>query len=743
MVQESILGKRNLLYEMLLKLSGIEKRVTLSIEELESELSVIQEIFSPYLTALPTFLEKLMTVMYHYLIENIGLEKIRDKKILDYACQAFEEVTFEQEELNRAKEVLLKALYNQRQFLEGTQIVVEEEKEDLDQLIQFLLIAFNRLDKKLDKFLTKTPVSQDREFKKIIKETRDVIDLISMAEFAEDQVQEVISRIKNLNIKLKYKDASFTFALIVRGFKAGRISLQKFQTLLKTKVRVELIRAILIRTLEIYGSQTLAQIEEKTEISSKQLFKNCIMLLDRKEIIINELDHELQYDVPREYPKLHRFISKETLKLKKNRAKLPVLSQSLLAAILSTANAILEKLSKIGELADKIYQEEKENLKQLLNRFNKATGSKGQVQKVIAQKERIAALIESYNMFRLKMVHEKEPYLIEGFEREAKEKKLDNFISTIMKIDYERGLLISILKASGPLSIIDLTRLSGLPPNKVVRHILKMTRDKHLIIKGTENNYFLYDVLRSLSKFEKKFLEAYYPLINSMKAYLNFARFESIKLDDLTKLASNLQKFIDSLSKLITLEQSDEIQLEIQVQVRQTNEILNLCKKLNEKLPKSRSRFDLTKSAMMPLPRIEGEYEDLIEPHYLVGFGEIEWDINKCLACASCREICPEKAIELVNEWDLPATFKMTEQDMEILPENRRKLILLIRNLAVKKPSKIIKLPKETLGFGKIQYNPLSCIACRKCEERCPNNALTFHEFWNFPEIMKTLMEEK
>ena len=146
---------------------------------------------------------------------------------------------------------------------------------------------------------------------------------------------------------------------------------------------------------------------------------------------------------------------------------------------------------------------------------------------------------------------------------------------------------------------------------------------------------------------------------------------------------------------------------------------------------------------MMPLPRTDEEHADLLDPSYLVGFGNIEWDINKCLACASCQEICPEAAVTLTNEWDLPATFEMPDDSIEELPENRKHLVKLIKKLAVKKPAHSIFLPKDTLGFGKIDYNPLICIACRKCEERCPNTALKFHEFWNFPQIMKTLLEEK
>ena len=168
--------------------------------------------------------------------------------------------------------------------------------------------------------------------------------------------------------------------------------------------------------------------------------------------------------------------------------------------------------------------------------------------------------------------------------------------------------------------------------------------------------------------------------------------------------------------------------------MEQMSPILGRCQQLKDRIPETHSKLDLTKLAMLPLPRVDEEHADLVDPEYMVGFGDIEWDINKCLACASC-------AVNLINEWDLPAIFKMSDDQIKDLPENREKLIHLIKKLAVREPTKPIKLPENTLGFGTIKYNPLICIACRKCEECCPNSALTFHEYWNFPQIIKILFE--
>ena len=35
----------------------------------------------------------------------------------------------------------------------------------------------------------------------------------------------------------------------------------------------------------------------------------------------------------------------------------------------------------------------------------------------------------------------------------------------------------------------------------------------------------------------------------------------------------------------------------------------------------------------------------------------------------------------------------------------------------------------------------IKCIACKKCEERCPNDAIKVKEVWNFQEIIKLLSD--
>ncbi len=740
--QKGIPRKRNLLYEMLLKLSGIEKRIALSDREINEKITEIRTQYLPFLASFPNFLKGFIKEMQLYLKDKINIAEIENKEILGQVYERIKSLEIKDEELKADFEKLLNLIKPRMQISEGLEIESEEIIQDIDQILQYLLITLNRIDKKLSEMLKMEPSERVGDNENLFSRIREVLGLIFKFDRNKNDLEELISRIKSLNSELKYKEASFSFALISRSFNEKKISLERFLRLLETKIRAEIIRATIIFTLKQFGAQTIEQIEEKTRIEAKELMPNCIILLDRKELFIIKSDHKNLIGLVREYPKLYRFISKEIQKVIRNKEKISVFGRSILNAIAIICDGVLEKILKIGPESDKIYAEELQNLSDKFNKINQSFESPDLVKERETQKDRIKALIELYDMFRVKMVHEKEPYLIERSQKEEKQEQLNNFILTAMKMDFERGLLLSILKKKGPASIKDLAKWSNFPENKIVHHVLKMVKDKIILTKGTENDYFKYDISRIPTDLETGFLNTCQPLINLVQSFFNLLQIEDLRLEKIRAISNGLGNMSENLKKLLEIDWDSKVKKEMQIQLDVINSILQRSLELDEKIPMIRSEFDLTKLAMMSLPRVDEKYASLIKPEYLVGFGDIEWNINKCLSCASCQEICPESAVNLINEWDLPAVFEMSEEDLENLPENRRMIFRLIKKLAVKKPTKSIKIPKDTLGFGKIEYNPLICIACRKCEERCPTSALTFHEYWNFPQIMKTLLEK-
>jgi len=742
-VQKSVPMKRNLLYEMLLKLSGVEKRVTLSEEEINKEIDGIKLNYTPFLTSLAKFLQDFMDYTQYYFKDVLNIEKIESKTLLESASQEIKNLEFQDVDLRNKQTKLLELINKRIQVLEGEKPITKGKKldQDIEQALQYLFLNLNKVNKKLDKFLLDEKPEKEINFEIYLSEAREIIDYISNLNQTKDNFEQITTNIKELNNRLKYKKAAFSFALISRNFKLGKLPPQKFLNLLKTTVKAELIRAAIIWTLKTFGTLTLEEIGEKTKIKSEDLLANCISLLDRKEITINTVDHINYYDIITEYPNLYRFISKEIQTLKKFSGQASVLSKSLLNAIFLFSNEAQQKILQIGPQADKIYDDTVRDLSRSFDNLTKCIQPTDHLQKD-KETDRINALIELYNMFRVKMVHEKEPYLTDQSKNEKKQEQLDDFILSAISVDFERGLLLSLLKKKGPLDIRDLSRLSRLPEKKVVQHILKLVKDKTIVPEGMKEDYFLYDIPRVFTLFERNFQDLVGSLVQVVQSFSLLSKETEVKLGRIPQISTQLRNLTESFTKLGEIQLDPKIQTEIKLQLEQTNSLLTKCLQLEEKLPSTKSQLDLTKLAMISLPQTDEKYANLIDPKYLVGFGDIEWNINKCFACASCQDICPETAMSLINEWDLPATFEMSEEDIKNLPENRKKLIELIKKLAVKKPVKSIKLPKNTLGFGKIKYNPLNCIACKKCEERCPSSALTFREFWNFPQIMKTLLGE-
>ncbi|MHA1263965.1 MAG: 4Fe-4S binding protein [Candidatus Helarchaeota archaeon] len=741
LTDKTIPGKRRLLYEMLLKLSGIEKRVTLSFEELNRKISELRQIYLPFHSEIADFLKTLMNKIKQSLQENLKIEKITSIELLESISRELREIQLEEGELKEEWDKILSNLVRQVHLLKGEESVKDVAKQNIDELLQYLLVTFNRIDKKLRR-LQRGDIDQGDEKGRILQKINDIKHQIFNERLREEDIEDLLLLIKDLHRELKYQPASFSFALISRAYKTGRISFRKLTLLLKTKVYNELVRGAMIWGLNIFGAMPLERLGEILNINSSELLRNAVSLLDRKAIMVKEFENEYYFDVVKEYPQLYRLLIKQIQILKKNIDKFSSFSKTMSNAIFSIADGIFDKLIQLGNKSDQIYMEEVETLNELITKINEVMSRSDSIQSKKAMQINIKALLELYQMFRVKMVYEKEPYLIERSSAEQKQKQLENFITNAIRKDFEKGLIIALLKEKGPLNILDLARLSGLLKRNIVQHVLKLVKDKVLIIKGTKDGYYLYDVPRSLSQLEQKFSKIMRALNRLLQTYTHLPRVEELDVEQIILLSSHLKVMKENCSMLQKEGVNSELNEIIESQLNSLNSLLDHCNQLTEKIPQTKSKFDLTKLVLMPLPRVNEEYADLIAPQYLVGFGTIEWDMNKCLSCASCQYICPEMAVTLVNEWDLPNIFTLEDEQLNNLPENRKLLIQLIKTLAIKKPTKSIKLPENTLGFGRIYYNPLTCIACRKCEERCPSDALKFEEKWNFPEIMKFILKE-
>ena len=122
-------------------------------------------------------------------------------------------------------------------------------------------------------------------------------------------------------------------------------------------------------------------------------------------------------------------------------------------------------------------------------------------------------------------------------------------------------------------------------------------------------------------------------------------------------------------------------------------------------------------------------------PEELKEFGRIEVDLLKCIGCKKCEEICPEKAVEFIREFDLPTILREVVKRKEERATKRQLLYETLARIAAKPPSKAIVVPEGMDEFYKMEYNPKKCTVCDKCSKICPEKAINIVRELDLPRI--------
>lgn len=67
--------------------------------------------------------------------------------------------------------------------------------------------------------------------------------------------------------------------------------------------------------------------------------------------------------------------------------------------------------------------------------------------------------------------------------------------------------------------------------------------------------------------------------------------------------------------------------------------------------------------------------------------------------------------------------------------DKRKKILQLIKEIAVKEPNNSIPVPEGLKGFGFIEWSAFKCSFCNKCVEICPEDALTSEKILDLPKV--------
>lgn len=124
-------------------------------------------------------------------------------------------------------------------------------------------------------------------------------------------------------------------------------------------------------------------------------------------------------------------------------------------------------------------------------------------------------------------------------------------------------------------------------------------------------------------------------------------------------------------------------------------------------------------------------------PEGLEEFGTIHWELSKCIGCKQCEEVCPEMAIEFIDEFDLPRILKTVKNIREGKITKRRLLYETLSKVAVKLPSQPIPVPEGLEEFSTMRPLIKKCVVCEKCSEKCPEEAITIVREVDLPAIIR------
>lgn len=161
---------------------------------------------------------------------------------------------------------------------------------------------------------------------------------------------------------------------------------------------------------------------------------------------------------------------------------------------------------------------------------------------------------------------------------------------------------------------------------------------------------------------------------------------------------------------------------------------VNLTEQLSEDT-KREFLYKMIKNLALKMPE-----KPIPVPEKLQEFGRLEQDVKKCTGCKKCEEICPEKAIEFSKLLDLPVIFeairKSPEKDDGCKVAKRRLLYETISKIAIKPPSKPIPVPEGLREFCKMDYKIKKCATCDKCQNICPEKAISIVKELDLPTIL-------
>ncbi len=584
---------------------------------------------------------------------------------------------------------------------------------------------------------------QEKQRKEILEENEaKLVELKRIStKFKQLESQQDVNALFNMlqesSRQLRYQPLLYSISQISRSYKDGRISAEKARNLFDLVLYQKFTEALVFNVLLLIEKASPGEIATLVGIETDRVFQALLTLIDDGKIE-GRMEDSTYFPIKKEI-----LLQKSISNLKKALTYLIKTSSneivSIIDEIIRKIDDIDKILLKIRDLDETPFQTSLQEINEMVSFINLDLGGASSSENII--KSRLDGMIEAIKLGRLYKIIEKEQILIE--EEKVPENLVERITDASIITDYKRGLILSTLRTKGALSLPELTNITGLPSNELFIELQDLKNADLITIVGEREGYHLFDIPRILTPdelfvddFIEKRMNAYDLILNLEEQGKNIERnFHSIK-NTLTSLRILVKSF-DSLS----FDGLEFGNLFAESFLNVISEVQETFSKIKTTVKVGKIEIDFDKLVPIPIPQTEDEFAHLIEPTELMGFGTIECNESLCLTCGKCESVCPEGAAILKQEWNIPLFFKLTDEELKALPENRRMLIQSLRNIAKKTPERPILIPRNAKGYGRATFNPMKCIACKECVDKCPIEAITFEEIWNFPEVLKGILK--
>ncbi len=574
-----------------------------------------------------------------------------------------------------------------------------------------------------------------------------------VAGLMSESPEEALNALQKLGTKVRYGPFLRNAVQIKRALKEGRLTSERFAELVRTNMRTEMIRGLVLFVLGNVGPKTVLQLSDVLDLDPRDVQQAIITMIQRNEIEMVGIEGDAPV-----YGKVMGSVPDATLVVKRVVQQMRALrrmadeeTQSMIEATVKRLSSCLEKLQRLGQydatsIADKV-----DAMRKTADDATEAALSTQGTTDTEELQHLIAAGLEAFARFRLKITLEKGPSLVEGTNVYGE--KLDpevykKIMDTYLENEIERGFILVLIREQGAMTVKELSEKTKIPPDRVLQHVLRMKRDELLTLAGEKEGYVLYDVPRTPNEAEVA-IETISTLIQDLAPAIRDldGLVKELTPKDIGRLVNTLEVFSKARDKMAKITLGGAvIAADAVEEVKETiKSALAMAYRTRARIPSTRPKVTIEDLMDVDVPTVMDEYKDMMGYAPLLGFGTIEWDQSKCLGCKSCELVCPEDAIFLRPVIEVSKFFEFNEEVIDKFPTVRAILLKTIRGLAVNRPREEIVLERDAPGFGKIEVDLWLCVACRTCVRRCPgvdDGALELDLRWSLPEVIRHLVSQ-